>query len=279
MREHRLELPGDRSLRVLEAGPAEGAPLVLLHGAVSTADDMALGPMAPLAERWRVLAVDRPGHGLSRRARFEGAPQRQAALIREGLTQLGVERPLVLGHSAGGWVALAWAALWPAEVAGLVLVGPMAYPEIRPIEHGLFAPRAMPVVGPMLSEAANTSVDPAMLKTVQKAMFAPQPVPERWEGFPDDLVLGAMTENGEDAAALLSPAALIDYRAITAPVEILYGTLDRVVDPRRHAIPLAAQLRSCRTTRLPGLGHMAHQFAIDEVVAAVGRVAGEAAAA
>ncbi len=274
MREHLLELADGRSLRVLEAG--EGPPLVLIHGAASAAEDMALGPMPALAGRYRVLAVDRPGHGLSRRARFEAGPRRQAELIREGLAQLGVERPLVLGHSAGGWVALAWAAAWPDEVAGLVLVGPIVYPELRPLEHTLLAPRATPLAGPMLSEAATDTVDPALLKVMQKAMFSPQPVPERWEEhFPDDLVLDAMTANGEDAGALLSPFSLIDFSRITAPVEILYGVMDRVVDPRKHAIPLSAQLKHARLTRLPELGHMAHHFAIDEVVAAVDRLAAE----
>jgi len=272
VREHLLELADGRSLRVLEAG--EGPPLVLIHGAVSVAEDMALGPMPRLAARYRVLAVDRPGHGLSRRARFEAGPRRQAELIREGLSDLGVERPVVLGHSAGGWVALAWAAMRPDAVAGLVLVGPIVYPEVRALEHFVLAPRAAPFGGPVLSEAANETVDPAMLKALQKAMFSPQPVPERWErSFPGELVLDAMTANGEDAAALLSPFSLIDFSRITAPVELLYGDDDRVVDPRRHAIPLSAQLRSARVTRLPGLGHMAHQFAVDEVVAAVERAA------
>jgi pimeloyl-ACP methyl ester carboxylesterase len=271
VREHRLELADGRSLRVLEAGA--GPPLVLIHGALATADDMALGPMPALARSHRVLAVDRPGHGLSGRARFEAAPQRQAELIRDGLAELGVERPLVFGHSAGGWVALAWAAAWPDSVAGLILVGPIVYPELRPMEHLLLAPRAAPLGGPVLSEAATDTVDPAMLEALQKAMFAPQPVPEHWKrGFPDELVLDAMVANGEDAMALLSPFALIDLSRIAAPAEILYGTLDRVVDPRRHAIPLSAQLRSARLTRLPGLGHMAHHFAAEEIAAAVARL-------
>ena len=277
VRESHLALEGGRTLRVLEAG--EGQPVVLIHGAVATADDMVLSPLfLRLAQGSRALAVDRPGHGLSRRQRFEAAPARQAELIREGLAQLGVERPLLLGHSFGGMVALAWAATWPEDVAGLVLVSPMARPEFRWIEHTLFGPRATPLTGPLFSEAAQRTTDPALLAVLRRTMFAPQPVPERWKAsFPERLVLETMVAEGEDAAALLSPAGVIDLARVAAPVALLYGGEDRVVDPRRHAIPASAALPHVTVERLPGLGHMAHHFAVDEIARAVERVQAESA--
>jgi pimeloyl-ACP methyl ester carboxylesterase len=273
LRESRLALEGGRTLRLLEAG--EGPPVVLVHGALATADDMVLSPLFPLlAQRFRVLAVDRPGHGLSRRERFEGAPARQAELIRAGLAQLGVERPLVLGHSAGGLIALSWAAAWPDALAGLVLVGPIVRPEFRWLEHTLLAPRATPVAGPWASEVAQRTVDSSLLPVIQRAMFAPQPIPERWKReFPHQLVLESLVANGEDAAGLLSPAGVIDLRRVSVPVAMLYGGEDRVVDPRRHAIPASAALPHATTQRLPGLGHMAHHFASEEIAAAVERLA------
>ena len=53
-----------------------------------------------LAERYRVIAVDRPGHGWSDRVdRAEAAkPDRQAAILAEGLRKLGVSRAVVVGH-------------------------------------------------------------------------------------------------------------------------------------------------------------------------------------
>jgi pimeloyl-ACP methyl ester carboxylesterase len=231
VREHALELEGDRTLRVLEAG--QGAPVVLIHGALATADDMLLGPMEALSARYRVLAVDRPGHGLSRRDRFEAAPRRQAELIREGLDELEVLRPILVGHSFGGMISLAWAAAWPQDVAGLVLVSAIVRPEIRPFEHMVLAPRATPGAGPLFSEAAQETTDPELLKALRKAMYAPQAVPERWtRSFPEDLVLDSMVANGEDAAALLTPSALIDIPRIAAPAHILYGGEDPGGGPR-----------------------------------------------
>jgi pimeloyl-ACP methyl ester carboxylesterase len=269
-----LALAGGRSLRVAEAG--RGPPVVLIHGTLSALEDMWLAPFAErLAERFRVISLDRPGHGLSTRRRFEAAPARQAELIADALAQLGVERPVLVSHSGGALVALAGAAAAPEAVAGLVLVGPLGRAEVRPLEHGVLAPRATPLVGPWWSQLAEASTDPAMLSVLRRGMFAPQPVPERWlREFPERLVLESMVANGEDAAVLLTPAAVVDVTRISAPVRVLYGGEDRVADPRLHAIPLAAALPLAETERLDGLGHMAHHFATEAMVAAVEAVAG-----
>ena len=65
-----VALEGGRSLRVLSAG--EGPPVVLIHGALGTAEDMQIALFDRLSPRFRVLAPDRPGHGFSVR---ETAPE------------------------------------------------------------------------------------------------------------------------------------------------------------------------------------------------------------
>ena len=268
--EHDLRLDGGRSLFAVEAGA--GPPVVLVHGMLATRHDMLLGPFDPLAKAHRVVAIDRPGHGSSRRERFEAAPRRQAELIRAGLLRLGVERPVLVGHSFGGMVSLAYAAAFPQDVAGLVLLAPLGFPEFRPAEHLFLAPRALPLSGPLLSQAARPTIDPALLRTIQRTMFAPQDIPPHWDAaFPHDLVLrpAEMVANGEDAATLLTPASLIDLAAIRAPVHVVTGTSDRIVNPSLHALPLARRLPDARLTRLDGLGHMAHHFAPDAVMTAV----------
>ncbi|HYF22587.1 MAG TPA: alpha/beta hydrolase [Caulobacteraceae bacterium] len=263
-----IEAPG--RVRLIEAGA--GPPVVLIHGALTTLDDWRLGPLEVLAARFRTIALDRPGHGGSPRPRFEAAPERQAGRLREALGELGVERPVVVGHSFGGLVALAWAAAWAEEIAGLVLLSPMAFREFRPAEHLVLGPRSYPFFGPALSEAANATVDPPMLPRMQDLMFSPQAVPDRWRReFPHDLALAGMVADAEDSAVLLpgSPFSLIDHAAVTCPTRVLYGSADRVVDPNRHAVPLAARLPHASTRRLEGLGHMLHHFAPDAVVEAV----------
>jgi pimeloyl-ACP methyl ester carboxylesterase len=267
-----IELCGGRSLHAVQAG--RGPNLVLLHGALTTHSDWLEGPFDALARRFRVTAVDRPGHGLSRRPRFEGTPRDQAAQIRAGLDALGVGRAVVVGHSMGGLVALALAEGFPDSVAALVLAAPLAFPEARPFEQGLLAPRAAPLFGPLLSSLGRATVDRAMVEAAQRLMFAPQPVPARWKAnYPYDRIVtaDAMVHEGEEAASILpfAPAGTLDFRAIRAPVQILCGTADRVADPNRHARPLAAVLRDSALTELPGLGHMLHHAAPHALVAAV----------
>jgi pimeloyl-ACP methyl ester carboxylesterase len=272
MKTHRIALEAERSLYAVQAG--RGPDLVLLHGALSTHQDWLEGPFDALARRFRVTAIDRPGHGESLRPRFEGTPRDQAGQIRAGLKEIGVQRAIFVGHSMGGMVALALAEQFPEMVASLVLVAPLAFPETRPLEHGLLGPRATPLLGPILSQIGTATFDRPLLKMVQRLMFAPQPVPPRWEAdYPYDQILTAsgMVAEGEELSAILpfAPTATLDFRAIRAPVHILTGTSDKVVDPARHARPLAAVLPDSRLTELPGIGHMLHHVAPEALIEAV----------
>ena len=102
-----IEVDGVR-LHYMEKG--EGPPVVLLHGNGAMAEDYEIsGVLDRVAARHRVIAFDRPGFGYSERPRgtvwTAGA---QAALIHKALRQLGVRRPVLVGHSWGTLVALPW---------------------------------------------------------------------------------------------------------------------------------------------------------------------------
>jgi pimeloyl-ACP methyl ester carboxylesterase len=267
-----LDLGGGRSLHAVQAG--SGPDLLLIHGALTTHGDWLGGPFEALCRRHRVTAIDRPGHGLSRRGRFEGGPREQARQIADGLDALGIDRAVVAGHSLGGLVALALAERFPERVAALALIAPLTFPEPRPLEHLLLAPRSLPIAGPMLSAGAEASFDRPLLHLVHKMMFAPQDVPEPWTArYPYDCILdaGAMVKEGEDAAAVLplSPSGAIAVTRIEAPTIILAGESDRIVNPALHARSLARLMPDARLTTLPGIGHMAHQVATDAVVAGI----------
>ena len=102
-----LEVDGVR-LHYLEKG--SGLPVVLLHGNQSMADDFAIsGVIDLLAKKYRVIAFDRPGFGYSERpGDTVWTPSAQADLIRKALLRLGVEKSLMVGHSWGTLVALAY---------------------------------------------------------------------------------------------------------------------------------------------------------------------------
>lgn len=277
-----VDLGSGRSLHALRRGA--GPDVVLLHGALNTHYDWLTGPADALADAARVTLVDRPGHGLSRRPRFVGTPRDQASQIASGLERLGIRRAVLVGHSFGALVSLALAERFPERVAALVLVAPLAFPEPRLLEHSLLAPRSVPLMGPLLSRIGTRSgFDRAALEWLQELMFSPDPMPAHWkQGFPYEQVLDSDTlvHEGEDAASVLplSPAGMIDLRRIEAPVHILIGGNDRVVQQEGQGKALARLLRNGRHTEIEGAGHMLHHSHPDLVLGAVREAAASAAA-
>jgi pimeloyl-ACP methyl ester carboxylesterase len=268
-----LELGSGRSLHSVQRGAGED--VLLLHGAMTTHHDWLAGPAGAMCKEARVTAVDRPGHGLSQRPRFVGTPRDQAGQIAAGLDRLGVGPAVVVGHSFGALVALALAERFPRRVAALVLVSPLVFPEPRLLEHGLIAPRSIPVVGPLLSHVSGRSgLDRAAAEWIQAVMFAPAPVPAKWkQSFPFDQVLDPdlLVYEGEDSASMLplSPAGTIDLRRIDMPVSVITGSEDRVVEQDRQGKALARLLPDARLTQIAGAGHMLHHSHAAAVLRAV----------
>ncbi|GJE40899.1 alpha/beta fold hydrolase [Methylobacterium soli] len=266
-----VDMPGGHRIAYTEAG--RGPDLVLIHGALLALEDMWLGPMTALARHFRVIAFDRPGHGESTRARLvDASPWRQAEILGDAMRALGLTRPVVIGHSFGGAVALSLAMSRPEAIAGVVALAPICFPELR-LEQVLFGPRAVPVAGDALAHSAGAAADSAMPPLLWRAMYLPQPMPPRvaaeypfaWTRRP-----GPMIANGEDAASLwpaLTRSAL-RYATCRAPVHILAGDADLVVNPHLHAANAARLIPGARDDRLPGIGHMVHHARIDAVVEA-----------
>src|SRR3954469_11200543 len=78
-------------IRFLEAG--SGPDVVLIHGAISAAEDMMIA-LADLSDEYRLIAFDRPGHGLSSRPRLQGTPLQQAARLRSAMRALELRKPV-----------------------------------------------------------------------------------------------------------------------------------------------------------------------------------------
>lgn len=265
-----LDLPGFPRIAYAEAGA--GPPLILVHGALVTLDDMWLGPMAALARHFRVVAIDRPGHGESGHGRpADASLWRQADLVLAVADALSLERPVVAGHSFGGAVALACGLAAPERIRGVVAIAPIAFPEPR-LEQVLFGPRAVPVVGPPLSRALAPA-DAVLLPLLWRALFLPRAMPDTFArrfpfalaGRPDRLVA-----DGENANLLWTDLArsAVLYPLCRAPVHILSGSGDIVTNQTLHGRGAALLIPGARLQWLRGEGHMLHHFRQDAVVEA-----------
>jgi pimeloyl-ACP methyl ester carboxylesterase len=258
-------------VRYARAG--RGSDVVLLHGAMTSIEDMLLGPFDALAERFQVTAFDRPGHGATPRARLRGAPSRQASQVLAAMDALGVERPVVLGQSFGAAVALDLAVIAPDRVRAVVAISPIAYPEVR-IEHLIYGPRAVLGLGETIGYGPGRMLDAALLPVLWRAIFAPQPIPERFaHGFPFALASGPgqMLALGEEAMLSLPDLAVsaLRYPFLAAPLVVLSGLADWLSPPWTHAAHLAGAVPNAQLRLLPGLGHMLHHFAAAEILEAV----------
>jgi len=124
------EAPLDRSVRAhglalhyLDWGGSARTPAIALHGFALNCHSW--DEVAPrLRSRLHLLAFDQRGHGLSDRAeRIEDyTRENMVADIESAVRVLGLERPVVIGHSMGGMNAMTFAARNPELVRALVLV-------------------------------------------------------------------------------------------------------------------------------------------------------------
>jgi pimeloyl-ACP methyl ester carboxylesterase len=255
----------------------EGPDVVLIHGAGGNLRDFAFGLMPRLAAGFRVTAFDRPGLGWSDDRPGSSDPARQAEVLRAAARALGIVRPVVLGHSYGGAVAMAWALDDPDGTRGLCLVAGATMPW----EGGLDAwyhLTGTALGGALVVPAITAYATAAQAEAALAATFAPDPVPPGYrEGIGIGLTLrrASLRANGRQVRALLGHVRAMSprYGGLAVPVELLHGRADTTVAARVHSEPLARILPRARLTLIDGAGHMPHHIHPDLVVAAVRRLA------
>lgn len=258
------------SLAYAEVG--RGKPVIYLHGAVTSLEEGLIGLASTLGPHHRLIAFDRPGHGDSDTGPGCGSVWRQAALLHEAVSVLGVVRPVVIGHSFGGAVATAWGLQFPDDVAGIVALAPIAFPEPR-LEQIMFGLRALPGTG-LWMNAAAAPLDSVVMPVLWNGMFLPQPMtPAFRAGFPFDKAGGRsqLKADGEEALLMARDLArsAMAYATAKVPLTVLQGDRDAVVNPMMHGRLLTTLWPDSEFVSLPGLGHMAHHFNPEAVLTAV----------
>jgi pimeloyl-ACP methyl ester carboxylesterase len=273
-----VEVDGVR-LHYLAKG--SGTPIVLLHGNGATVEDWtASGLFDQLAASHRVIAFDRPGFGHSERPRSTvWTPRAQAALIAKAIEQLGIERPLVVGHSFGTLVTLALALDHPEVASGIVLMGGYFYATVR-ADAVLSSPPAIPVLGDAMRFTVSPLIAQAISPLAAKKIFHPAPVSEKFAAFPIELAFRPSQIRAEAAeAGMMIPAAAAlngRFGELDLPVTIIAGAGDKMVLPGLQSERLHKALPESRLHMIEGAGHMVHYTATGEVAAAIEEAAAAA---
>jgi pimeloyl-ACP methyl ester carboxylesterase len=283
-----IEVAG-ASLNVLDIGPrdAAGPPVVMVHGASSNLEAMRqpLGEM--LARNHRVILIDRPGHGWSRRAREEDStPAIQGRMIDEALEKLGVGSAIFVVHSWSGALGARMALDYPERVAGLVMLAPVAYPWRGGVAwYNRLA--TTPVVGALFVYTVALPLGFLLAESGARGVFVPQIMPA---GFISDTATPLLLRpreflaNARDVVTLKAAVAeqAPRYAEISVPTVVISGEVDKTVSTNIHSRPFASTVPDTKLIVLPGVGHMIQNavpdLVISEIDAMIGKIAQSTAA-
>lgn len=270
--------------RVVGSGP----DLVLIHGASGNLNDFTMGFTDLLKDRYRVILFDRPGLGWTGRLPGYGGawnnreepPMAQAALLQQAADQIGVKTPIVLGHSFGGIVALAWGLSRPEETAALVLVSAVSEPW--PGDLGwTYTVNGSTLGGALFVPVVTAFLPETYVSSSIESVFAPQSAPEGYAehlGVGLTLRRGSLRANAQQVNALRPHVVEMQksYGSLTMPIEAVHGDADTTVPVHIHAQVLMGDVPNGNLTVLEGQGHMPQHTAPDDVVAAIDRAAARA---
>jgi len=272
----------DRRLHIEVTGQPQGrAPdVVLIHGASGNLRDFTFDLAGRLADDFRVIAVDRPGLGWSDTwGEDDGDPQFQARVIRRALAQIGVTRPVVVGHSYGGAVAMGWALDAPEQTGAVVLLAGATHPW--PGRLGFWYRLNETPLARMGQRAVAALVTDRQADAVARAIFRPAPVPRGYaRHFGPGLSLrrSALDANTRQVNALFAQVERMQplYAGITLPVEAIHGDADIIVGLDLHGRRIAQDIPGARLTVIEGGGHMPHHSHPELTVEVIRRAAARA---
>jgi pimeloyl-ACP methyl ester carboxylesterase len=173
-------------------------------------------------------------------------------------------------HSWAGALGARMALDYPARLAGLVMLAPVAYPW--PGGVGWYnALVTKPVIGPLLAYTVTLPLGYFLMAPGARGVFLPQVMPDSFIADTATPLLLRPREflaNARDLVRLKQ--AVVEqaprYAAISTPTVVISGDVDKTVSTDIHSRPFAAVVANARLIVLPGVGHMVQDAAPDLVV-------------
>ena len=227
-----------------------------------------------LAATVPTVAWDRPAFGLTER-RVDGdgdnpyTPEAQIDHVRLALDAAGIDRAVLVGHSAGGAIALSSALATPDRVVGLVLIAPAVYRGggAPAWSRWALATPQMERIGPLLMRQLggepgerllrSAYADPERLRPEVLEAYRRATRVANWDGALWELV-----------KASREPELATRLDEIRMPVLVVGGTQDAIV-PIEQTRRLADELPDARLVELADCGHVPQEECSDAVTAAV----------
>jgi pimeloyl-ACP methyl ester carboxylesterase len=251
-----LDLPGGLHIHYRDQGARDGPPIVMIHG--YSAALQAWEPwVARLGDRYRIVTLDLPGHGLTRApATYVASLDRYADVVDAVTERLGLGPYVVVGNSMGGGVAWTLALTHPNRVRGLVLVDSIGWPT--PQDEGGSS---------LLYKVLSSPVGLWAMKNLDTRWYAQGSL--RAAYVTPSLVTPALIDRYVDLsrapghrAILLNigkssgpPVTAQTLGGIKAPTLVMHGEADAIV-PLSVGQALAAAIPGAKLVTYPGVGHV-----------------------
>lgn len=233
----------------------KGSPLVLLHG--YPLDHYLWDEVAPLLkDTFDLIIPDLRGFGDSTTIDTPYTMDDFAADIAGLLDQLDIQKTAIAGHSMGGYVALAYARLYPERVSGLALVSSQVLADPPDRKEGRYKSAAdvaqQGISGVVETMTPKFTSNPHWQAFARKNMETQQPA----------AYIGALQAMAErvDATPLLS--------AMKYPVVVVHGAADQLI-PIERAREVKAALPESHLVEIKDVGHMPMCEAPDETAQAL----------
>jgi pimeloyl-ACP methyl ester carboxylesterase len=184
----------------------------------------------------------------------------QARMVAQCIEKLGLDKPVLVGHSLGGAISLAVGLNHPQVIRRLALIAPLTHAESAP--PGAFGGLVLP--SPLVRRLVSwTLAIPLSIINSRKAIaavFAPETMPKDFP-FKGGGLLGLRPHVFYAASSDLvaAPEDLPDmerrYASMTVPVDVLYGRGDRILNVKRQGEALKQKLDRVNLRIIDG-GHM-----------------------
>lgn len=255
-----LDVEGARLHYVDHGG--SGPPVVMVHGLGGQIRNFTHSLTDLLDDEYRVVAVDRPGSGYStpRDGGTRPTIRDQGRLVARFMDKLGLERPLLVGHSLGGAVSLAAALAAPGRLGGLALLAPLTQPMNQVPEAFRLLQRDSALARAAVSRVFGVPLGRMGRRVNERAIFAPDPAPDDFGVRGGGLL--ALRPGNLDAAMFEIAAAKDDleamvprYPSLDLPVAILFAREDNLLDPDLHGRRTAREIPGATFEEIEG-GHM-----------------------
>jgi len=268
---------GDTRLHFLDQG--QGSVIVMIHGLAGNLQNFTYGVASPLAQSHRVICVDRPACGYSKRkANADASLEAQADTIVSLLDHLQIESAVFVGHSLGGAISLAAAQRHPDRVKALALIAPLTHLPDAPSP----AFKALDVSSPLRRFILGwTLAIPGTLYRMSlslKIIFGPEKAPADFAirgggilALKPQTFISASTDLQNVAWSM--PQIEAAYASMTTPVHVLFAKEDRILDCKLNGENLASRIAGTQVTVVSG-GHMLPVTQAERCVEFIQAVAG-----